>query len=72
MADYLLIILSLLLLLPTVLPILSVDWWWVRIWDFPRLQMAVLYVIIMALILALVDHAWTRWSVAGVLAVCVV
>ena len=31
------VILSIIALLPTLLPLSSIDWWWVRIWDFPLL-----------------------------------
>ena len=31
------------------LPLLPVNWWWVRIWDFPRVQLLVLYVVAVGL-----------------------
>ncbi|WP_417379956.1 endonuclease/exonuclease/phosphatase family protein [Gimesia sp.] len=33
------------------LPLLSVDWWWVRIGDFPRLQLLVSYVVVLLAII---------------------
>lgn len=43
-ALYLLYAFAVLCLLTAVLPLLRVDWWWVRVLDFPRLQLLVLYV----------------------------
>ncbi len=34
----------------TALPVLEVAWWWVRIWDYPRLQIAFLCVLSIALV----------------------
>jgi endonuclease/exonuclease/phosphatase (EEP) superfamily protein YafD len=68
MSDYLCVILASLLLIPTILPMLSVDWWWVRIWDFPRLQLAVLYIIAIVLTLVLAGQGWTRLAISGILA----
>jgi endonuclease/exonuclease/phosphatase (EEP) superfamily protein YafD len=68
MSDSLLIIFAGILLLPTILPMLSVEWWWVRMWDFPRVQLAVLYVVVMVLTLALAGRGWARLAVLGTLA----
>ncbi len=58
------------LLLPTLLPLWSVEWWWVRIWDFPRAQLAVLHLVATAPMLAGVRHGWTALAMSGVLALC--
>jgi len=62
------VILSMIALLPTLLPLSSVDWWWVRIWDFPRLQLAVLYLLGLGLLWMAAGKSWERLGLAGVLA----
>jgi endonuclease/exonuclease/phosphatase (EEP) superfamily protein YafD len=62
------VILSMIALLPTLLPLSSVDWWWVRIWDFPRLQLAVLYLLGLGLLWMAAGTGWGRVGLAGVLA----
>jgi endonuclease/exonuclease/phosphatase (EEP) superfamily protein YafD len=62
------VILSMTALVPTLLPLSSVDRWWVRIWDFPRLQLAVLYLLGLGLLWMVGGKGWGRLGVAGVLA----
>jgi endonuclease/exonuclease/phosphatase (EEP) superfamily protein YafD len=62
------VILSMIALLPTLLPLASVDWWWVRIWDFPRLQLALLYLLGLGLLWTAAGKGWGRLGLAGVLA----
>ena len=62
------IILSVIALLPTLLPLSTVDWWWVRIWDFPRLQLAVSYVLGLGLLWMAAGKGWGRVVLTGVLA----
>jgi endonuclease/exonuclease/phosphatase (EEP) superfamily protein YafD len=62
------VILAMIALLPTLLPLSSVDWWWVRIWDFPRLQLAVHYLLGFTLLWMAADKSWGRIALAGVLA----
>jgi hypothetical protein len=62
------VILSMIALLPTLLPLSSVDWWWVRIWDFPRLQLAVLYLLGLGPLWMAAGKSWERPGLAGVLA----
>jgi endonuclease/exonuclease/phosphatase (EEP) superfamily protein YafD len=62
------VILSMIVLLPTLLPLSSIDWWWVRIWDFPRLQLAVLYLLGLGLLWVAAGKGWGRLGLAGVLA----
>jgi endonuclease/exonuclease/phosphatase (EEP) superfamily protein YafD len=62
------VILSMIVLLPTLLPLSSVDWWWVRMWDFPRLQLAILYLISLGLLWMSAGTGWGRLGLAGILA----
>jgi endonuclease/exonuclease/phosphatase (EEP) superfamily protein YafD len=62
------VMLSTIALLPTLLPLSSVDWWWVRIWDFPRLQLAILYLLGLGLLWMAADKSWRRIALAGALA----
>jgi len=62
-------ILAMLILLPTLLPMLSVDWWWVRIWDFPRLQLAVAYLLGLVLLWLVADKGWERLGLTAILGV---
>jgi endonuclease/exonuclease/phosphatase (EEP) superfamily protein YafD len=62
------VILSMIALLPTLLPLSSVDWWWVRIWDFPRLQLALLYLLGLGLLWMAAGKGWGRLGLVGVLA----
>jgi endonuclease/exonuclease/phosphatase (EEP) superfamily protein YafD len=62
------VILSIIALLPKLLPLSSVDWWWVRIWDFPRLQLAVLYLLGLGLLWVAAGQGWGRVGLAGILA----
>jgi endonuclease/exonuclease/phosphatase (EEP) superfamily protein YafD len=55
-------------LLPTLLPLSSLDWWWIRIWDFPRLQLAILYLLSLGLVWIAAGNSWGRLGLAGVLA----
>ena len=57
-----LIILAIFLVVVTVLPWLKHPAWWVRIWDFPRLQLAILSVVggILTATSALAGH-WQWW-----------
>lgn len=52
----------------TLLPLVRTDHWFVRLWDFPRLQLLIL---MLALLLAWLflssSHGWAFWLVAGLL-----
>lgn len=52
----------------TLLPFWKTHLWWVRIWDFPRVQIAV--ALVGGLGLAFVLEGWPRWTLAAVLATC--
>ena len=62
--------LALLLILLSFLPLWSTDRWWVRQWDYPRIQVAALLVIVgAALLLARFERSQRYWAmVAGVVA----
>jgi len=49
-----------LLVLTALLPLLPVDWWWVRLGDYPRLQLLFAYVIGLLTIAAFWRHAVSR------------
>jgi endonuclease/exonuclease/phosphatase (EEP) superfamily protein YafD len=63
-------ILGALLVLPTILPLSTVPWWWVRVWDFPRLQLAILYLVAIALLYVLAPRGWSRFIIACALVLC--
>lgn len=50
------------LVLVTLLPLLPVGWWFVRIWDFPRLQLIVLMVVALLLAAVIIYLTRARWS----------
>jgi endonuclease/exonuclease/phosphatase (EEP) superfamily protein YafD len=60
--------LSMTALVPTRCPLSSVDPWWVRRWDFPRLQLAVLYRPGPGLLGMAAGKRWGRLGLAAVLA----
>jgi hypothetical protein len=60
------VILSMIALLPTIWHLSSVDWGWVRIWDFPRLQLAVLYLLGLGLLWMAAGKSWGHLGLAGV------
>lgn len=58
---------SALLVLLTVLPLSGARIWWVRIWDFPRAQLAVLLAVVLVLQLLLMDRGHpANWGVMAV------
>ncbi len=71
-STMLLPIIGTLLMLPTLLPISTVSWWWVRIWDFPRLQLTVLYVVAVVLLYACAHRGWARFITVSAVALCAV
>ncbi len=52
------------LVLVTLLPLWETDHWWVRLWDYPRAQIAGLLVVVLAL-LAWIGAGMGRWWWAG-------
>lgn len=47
----------------------AVDWWWVRIWDCPRLQLAVAYLLGLVLLWLVADKGWERLGLTAILGV---
>jgi endonuclease/exonuclease/phosphatase (EEP) superfamily protein YafD len=69
--SHVLILVSGILILATVLPLIKTSAWWIRIFDFPRAQIAVLILAVFLLSLAFGDTAsWTGRGVLLALAVC--
>ncbi len=58
-AKAFLVVFALLLVIATALPLLRFDQWWIRVFDFPRAQITVLIVAVLALYLCF----WNRCSV---------
>lgn len=57
----------------SLLPLWRHDAWWVRVWDFPRLQLATLGVTLFAVApLVLERGSGIAWALPGVVAICVV
>ena len=69
MSHVIIMLVGLLLLLPTLLPLLSVEWWWVRVWDFPRAQLVGLYLVAIILILLVAGREWTSLATSGLLGI---
>lgn len=60
-----------LLVMTAVLPILPVNWWWVRIGDFPRMQLLVAYLIVTVLLVAFFRRGRDAMIAVASLIVCV-
>jgi endonuclease/exonuclease/phosphatase (EEP) superfamily protein YafD len=69
--DTLLILLTAVLVVLTLLPLARSQQWWIRIWDFPRLQLACVAAVlaIAALALARTAPSW-GWALAGLCSLC--
>ena len=66
------ITLGIILILATVLPLLKHDAWWVRIFDFPRLQITILLIVTFAIYLGLMWDPTTAESIfLTILTLCV-
>lgn len=52
------------------LPLLEVDWWWVRIGDFPRLQLLIAYLVVMLLLLPLIRRPLGIVALVGMVFAC--
>ena len=55
-------------MLATLLPFIRSSWWWVRVCDFPRLQLFVLGLAVLAALLALAPDAPHDWLAVALLA----
>lgn len=58
-----------LLFITAFVPLVPVDWWWVRFGDYPRLQLLCVYLITLPLIAIFRRRPLAKWS-AGILVVC--
>lgn len=66
-----LLVLTLLLVLVTCLPIWRLEAWWVRVLDFPRLQLLVFAVLLLAASLLLLDFRfYMNWVMLAIIAGC--
>jgi uncharacterized BrkB/YihY/UPF0761 family membrane protein len=70
-STVILLIIGVLLVLPTILPLATVPWWWVRAWDFPRLQLAILYLVAIGLLYVWAPRRWPRFIIACALILCI-
>lgn len=64
-----LLTLSALPILVTLLPILKWDHWWVRVWDFPRLQISVIQIVLILLLVIFFEWTPGWWLLAVILIV---
>ena len=53
-----------------VLPIMPVDWWWVRIGDFPRLQLLGAYCLMLLVLIFFHGRSWVGLAAAALLLSC--
>lgn len=60
--EMVLVVLALLLVIATALPLLRFDQWWIRVFDFPRAQIAIAGIVILALYLYLYLYLWDMHS----------
>ncbi|MFG6157693.1 endonuclease/exonuclease/phosphatase family protein [Halomonas sp. 1390] len=54
-------VLALLMVMVSILPMIPSGQWWVRIWEFPRLQLT--WALILPLVLLVVHGLWKRWRI---------
>lgn len=67
------IVATLLLVVLTLMPLWRYEAWWVRSWDFPRLQLSVILLVLVALELVLLDQtAAFTWCLIAVAGFCLV
>lgn len=69
--TFLILLLAAVLAAVTLLPVSKTHHWWVRMWDFPRIQIAIALAVVIVLALAFLD-GWLRWAVAAGLLACLV
>jgi endonuclease/exonuclease/phosphatase (EEP) superfamily protein YafD len=70
-STVILLIIGVLLMLPTILPLSTLPRWWVRTWDFPRLQLAILYLVAIGLLYVWAPRGWPRFIIACALILCI-
>lgn len=62
-----LLALSALPIVVTVLPLLKWDYWWVRVWDFPRLQISLIQIVLIISLVAVFEWTIGWWTIVLVL-----
>ncbi|SDK88122.1 Uncharacterized conserved protein YafD, endonuclease/exonuclease/phosphatase (EEP) superfamily [Modicisalibacter muralis] len=72
MLDIGLSIVAAALVLATLIPFLRLRYWWVRGFDFPRLQFTALAIAVALIQIFLGDAAWRWWDIAAFLLVAIV
>lgn len=68
--EYIVLIFNLLICFPSVASMTKFDYWWIRVFDFPRIQIAVL--ITLNIILGLYAYSFSYWFQFVILAMLVV
>ncbi|WP_372720146.1 endonuclease/exonuclease/phosphatase family protein [Novipirellula sp.] len=61
-----------LLIVTAIAPLFPVNWWWVRVGDYPRIQLLCVYLVTLAVMLLVRRHRPTKWLAAGLLVACVI
>lgn len=65
------VLVTLLLVVITFLPLATYEAWWVRVWDFPRVQILVLALLALLLNFWLLPTSTLAWALLGLNVVCV-
>jgi len=61
-----------LLVVTAVVPLFPVNWWWVRIGDYPRLQLLCVYLATLPFMLIFRRHRTLKWWSLGLMACCAI
>jgi hypothetical protein len=56
---------SIALILLTLLPLVRSPRWWIRVWDYPRLQLAIDLVLALVLQVTILPREGPAWSLTG-------
>lgn len=67
--EYIILVFNVLICLPSVASMTTFDYWWVRVFDFPRIQIALL--IILNIILGLFVYSFSYWFQTAIILVLV-
>jgi endonuclease/exonuclease/phosphatase (EEP) superfamily protein YafD len=67
--TFIILLLAALLAAVTLAPLSGTHHWWVRMWDFPRIQIAIAQAVVIVLALAFLS-GWLRWAVAAGMLAC--
>ena len=69
--TFLILLLAALLVAVTLAPLSRTHHWWVRMWDFPRIQIAIALALVIVLALFFLS-GWLRWAVVAAMLACLV